>query len=338
MTTKKSTILYVLDILHNYSDKDHRLTQKEIVDLLYETHQIDLDRRTVKQRVLELIEYGYDIETSGGFSNIYLHKDITDGELRLLIEGLMFSKYIPYSYRQELIEKLVDLSGEYFHVKSMETTRGQHKDQASLENFVLYTTLRGLEKAIKEAKKVCFNYNHYGVDENLAFTFTPKMNQDGQPSKYKVNPYEIVSTNGRYYLICNYDKYDDLSNYRIDRITNIKILDENRKPKNEVKGLGHGLDVSKHMDEHIYMFSGASEYVTLSFETNFINEFVDWFGTKNSRFIDQSDGKVTAEVKVNRQAMTKWALQYALHVRVLTPADLVEEIKDNIQKANKMYE
>lgn len=337
MTTKKSTILYVLDILHNYSDKDHRLTQKEIVDLLYETHQIDLDRRTVKQRILELIEYGYDIETSGGFSNIYLRKDITDGELRLLIESLMFSKRIPYSYRQELIEKLEDLSGEYFHAKPMETTRDQHKDQAHLENFSLFITLRVLEKAIKEAKKVCFNYNHYGVDEHLAFTFTPKMNNDGEASTYLMNPYEIVSTNGRYYLICNYDTYDDLSNYRIDRITNIKILDEPRKPKHKVKGLGGGLDVSKHMEEHIYMFSGASEYVTLSFEKNFINEFVDWFGTKNSRFIDQNDEKVTAEVKVNRQAMTKWALQYALHARVLTPADLVEEIKDNIKEAKKMY-
>lgn len=337
MATKKATILYVLDILHKYSDEDHRLTQKAIVDLLYETHQIDLDRRTVKQRILELIEFGYEIEYSGGFSNIYWQKDITDGELRLLIESLMFSKHIPYSYRQELIGKLEELSGEYFQTKPLETDKTNPSDRIHLENFDLFTTLSVLEQAIHESKKVTFHYNHYGVDKNLAFTYKPKEKKDGNPSDYLVNPYEIVSTNGRYYLICNYDKYDDLSNYRIDRITNIQILDDARKPKNEVKGLGGGLDVSKHMEEHIYMFSGASEYVTLSFKKGFINEFVDWFGTETSRFIEQAGDKVTAEVKVNRKAMTKWALQYALHVRVLSPADLVEEIKENIQKANEMY-
>ena len=66
----------------------------------------------------------------------------------------------------------------------------------------------------------------------------------------------MVATNGRYYLICNYDKYDSIANYRVDRMTNIKILDDARKPIESLKE--GGLNLPKHMAEHLYMFAGDS--------------------------------------------------------------------------------
>ena len=53
----------------------------------------------------------------------------------------------------------------------------------------------------------------------------------------------MVANEGKYYLICNYDKYDNLSNYRIDRMTEIEILDEKVKDKSLVKGMEHGLNL-----------------------------------------------------------------------------------------------
>ena len=44
----------------------------------------------------------------------YLKREFTDGELRLLIDGLLFSKHIPYSQCKELVEKLESLSNIYF--------------------------------------------------------------------------------------------------------------------------------------------------------------------------------------------------------------------------------
>lgn len=82
-------------------------------------------------------------------------------------------------------------------------------------------TIDVLENDISKKKKISFMYNSYDADKKLH----PRREEE-----YTVNPYQIVATNGRYYLIYNYDKYDTLTNYRIDEITNIKILDEVRKP------------------------------------------------------------------------------------------------------------
>ena len=95
---------------------------------------------------------------------------------------------------------------------------------------------------------------------------------------YIYNPYQIVMSNGNFYLVGNYDKYDTISHFRIDKMTNMKILDEERKPAREVKGMEHGLDLPKHMAEHVYMFSGESVTVLLRTSQRSMDMLYDWFG------------------------------------------------------------
>lgn len=84
----------------------------------------------------------------------------------------------------------------------------------------------------------------------------PRRRSDGTVREYVINPYQMAAVNGRYYLICNYDKYDTVSNCRLDRITDIRMSDTPVKPMKLVKGLENGLNLPKHMAEHIYMFTG----------------------------------------------------------------------------------
>ena len=44
----KRIIIDILHILEEYSDENHTLTQKDIIDLLYKEHNIVVDRKTVK--------------------------------------------------------------------------------------------------------------------------------------------------------------------------------------------------------------------------------------------------------------------------------------------------
>ena len=40
----------------------------------------------------------------------------------------------------------------------------------------------------------------------------------------------------------------------------------------------------------------------------------------------------------NMEAMRKWALQYAVHIKVISPKKLVDMVKEDITSAIKQYE
>lgn len=338
---RKKLSFAILDILRKYTDEDHRLSQKDIIDILKTEYDMTADRKSIKRNITSLMEMGYEInfsealrmfpnkngvlEESYILSDFWLEREFTDSELRLLIDSLLFSKHIPYSQCKELVDKLGSLSNQYFksRVRFISTL-----PETAPKNKELFYTIEILDEAIAKGKQVGFTYNVYGTDKKLH----PKRDLE-----YIVNPYQMVATNGRYYLIGNYDKYSDLSNYRLDRITGIRLLDTPVKPVRQVEGMKNGLYLPKHMAEHLYMFSGESVPVTFRMKKVILNDVIDWFGTEIT-FFDETEDEVTARVTVNWHAMRHWALQYCRHVRVLTPDDLVQTVKKDLQNAINNYQ
>ena len=74
-----------------------------------------------------------------------------------------------------------------------------------------------MDEAITRKKKVTLDYLHYGYDKRQHPTAT-----------YTLSPYEMVYTNEHYYLICVPDHDPHTRLYRIDRMADIRILDEPR--------------------------------------------------------------------------------------------------------------
>lgn len=127
---KKLIIMNILDILKRYTDENHRLSQKEIQDILEREYDMTVERKAVKRNLMNLIEFGYNINYSESvrifkdkdgkeqenviLSDFYLEREFTDSELRLLIDGVLFSNHIPYKQDKELVDKLASLSNIYF--------------------------------------------------------------------------------------------------------------------------------------------------------------------------------------------------------------------------------
>ena len=359
MQPKKLLILNILDILRKYTDADHRLSQKEIVDLLKTEYGVTADRKSVRRNIEGLKKYGYDInytesirmvpvrdnkgnpeidpatgevkmEESCIWSDFYLVREFTDGELRLLIDSLLFSGHIPYRQRQDLLTKLEGLSNKYFqsrvrHIRAVPDNTPQNRQ--------LFYTIELLDEAISSRRQVSFFYNEYGVDKKLH----PRKTAAGEPRVYIINPYQMAAKSGRYYLIGNYDKYDNVANYRLDRITGIRLLDTPAKPVKKVHGLEGGLDLPRHMAEHILMFTGESETVTFRMKKHLLNDVIDWFGT-DVIFSDETETEVTATVTVDPDSMRHWAMQYALGIRILTPRRLADAVREDLRTAMENYE
>ena len=115
---KKSLNMLILEILKQYSDSDHRLTQMEIVDLLKNDYDVACTRQTVKNNLMLLEDMGYEISMRDG---IYLmERQFEDAELRMLIDSVLFSRTLSAEQAEELIEKLTGFGNKYFHAKVKE--------------------------------------------------------------------------------------------------------------------------------------------------------------------------------------------------------------------------
>lgn len=337
---KKLLIMNILEILQRYTDEDHRLSQREIGEILEREYSVRADRKTIKRNLTDLIDAGYDLEYSESIrknrqgedevllTDWYLNRTFTDSELRLLIDGLLFSKHIPYSQCRELVQKLEGLSSQYFRSRTG-YIRTLPNDQPN--NRQLFYTIEILDEAIRKKVQVAFRYLEYRADKRLHL----RRNQEGQVREYVINPYQMAAVNGRYYLICNYDKYDNVSNYRLDRITEIRLLNTPVKDRTKVRGLEQGLNLPQHMAEHIYMLAGESIPVTFRTSKVILNDVMDWFGEIS--LFNETEDTVDAAVTVNREAMICWAMQYGRYVEVLGPSDLREEVKQAFIKALENY-
>lgn len=343
---KKMIIINILDILKRYTDADHRLSQKEIADILEKEYSMKVDRRAVKRNLMNLIDFGYNIEYSESvrmvknkdgseeetalLSDFYLSRDFTEGELRLLIDSLLFSKHIPYSQCKELIRKLEGLSSIYFksrvkHIMTFPENRENNKQ--------LFLNIELLDEAISKKRQVSFRYLEYGPDKKIY----PRKTADGSERIYVINPYQMAAKEGKYYLICNNDKYDTISNYRLDRIRDLKVLDTPAKPFESLKGADNKpLDLYQYMMEHVYMFSGENVHAKFRITKPMLSDVIDMFG-KDVRFSDETETHVTVSVNVNEMAMHQFAKNYAPDVVVLEPQSLAEKVKGSLESALREY-
>lgn len=320
---KKMLNMLILDILREYSDEEHKLTQQEIIRLLEKNYDMTCDRRSVKNNIMFLKELGYDISMQDGY---YLaEREFENAELRMLIDSVLFSKTISKAQSKRLVEKLKRFGNRYFiakvsHVSNLPEL--QHSD-----NKQVMLNLDVLNDAIEKKRKIRFLYNEYGTDFKLHLR---------RDRPYIVNPYQLIANNGRYYLIGNYDKYNNVSHYRIDRMTSVVMLDEPTKPKKQVADFAQGFSLPKHMAEHIYMFSGESVSVKFKTYTWMMDSLVDWFG-KSFRILNEEETKLVISVRCNEQAMLFWALQYGKYIEVLEPQNLRDKIRENIEYMYRQY-
>ena len=345
---KKVLPMLILDVLRNHSDAEHRLSQRDIREILKTEYDMSADRKSIRRNLGTLLEMGYPIastevvrmtpnpktgepEETVMLSDLWLEREFTDAELRLLIDSLLFSRHIPYRQCKALTEKLEGLSSRYFRSHMRHICTMQNNEP---RNAQLFYTIEMLDEAISAGKKVAFTYLEYGTDKQLH----RKRRADGSVREYIVSPYQMAAQDGKYYLICNYDKYDDVSNYRVDRIADLRVLDEPIKPFETLRGAdGQRLDLGRYMAEHIYMYSSENSKVKFRVVKPMISDVIDVF-CKDVAFSDETETHVTVSARVNEAAMTQFARSFAPDVIVLEPKHIADKVRHYAEQTIEAYQ
>lgn len=340
---KKSLNLQILRILNEHSNVNKKLSQSKIKELLEtEYDQVGIDGRTINANIDNLnayldnaIEYRVEKMKSRGRTiekryDYYIVRDFDESELRLIIDSILSSNAIPENQSEQLIEKLRKEASLSFTYKK----RTVKKYTSGLkQNDELFISIEVLNEAIEKNKKVEFKYYDYDINKEL----TARVDKNGNERIYTITPLRMVVNCGRYYLFGVPDIYDDLSIYRIDKIKSAKVIDENGKSKEKIKELKSGMDLGKHIAEHIFMNIGPSDVIIFEFDAWWISLVIDWFG-KDIELRMKDKKTCIGRVKVNVTSFENWAMLCSFTgVKVTSPKSVIDGIKKRAKEISKIY-
>lgn len=282
-------------------------------------------------------------------------------ELNQVIEGVLFLKSIDDESKEKIIRKLITLSSKNFPKYSpyiSENTRTISKkiagvfEDSRVDEIALKNNLQVIRTAIEANKgaglKISFYFN--GYDENKKLK--ARVDANGAKLRYVVNPYYIIMYNGKPYLICATEPHDDVAIYRIDLMSEItteikaslakdgKMISEKRRPKSEIKGLPmewNSKEASKFQTEHLYMYYGKPESISLKIDKDRYTLLHDYFGDRY-QFVEHIDDTWDCiEVECVPDAMISWAMQCSDFVEVLQPESLRQRILGKCKSLAERY-
>ncbi len=321
-SNKKLSIIYTLEILKEYSDENHLLTQSDIADKIKQIYDMDCERKSIASNIDSLIDIGIDIIKIPHKGCYIAERTLEPSEISFIVDAVFTSKSINGKQAKDLSVKLSNLLSKYQRKKYNYIFKSDQINRT--DNRELFYNIEIIQEAIENNKKISFQYNK------------PYFEKENRKNPYVVNPYFLIISQGRYYLVCNYDYYNEISNYKIDFIKNIKILDEERKPITNINGCENGLDISKYINEHIYAFGDKTINATLKLtDENAVAYVSEWFG-ENAR-IYKKDNTIYSDITANEKALIYWCLQYCESVELIKPRETRKNIKNKILKLNEKY-
>lgn len=321
MYSVKNSTLLLLKVLEKYSDGEHILNSSEIEKYLMNDYNFSINRKTIKNNVNLLREMGYDIsdfEDNG--KGYYLANRLFDtSETSMLIDVIASSKFIPKKESDDLINRLKNFQSIYS--RQILDKAGIHDSNFKTKNKNVFFNTEIIKQAIVTKNKISFKYFTYNLDKKLI----PRKTE-----KYIANPYAIVSANEHYYLVCNNDNFCDVSNFRIDFIKDIEILDE------KAKDVPRNINIDEYIKHSIYMYSGDENYIELLCDNYILKDVIDRFGDE-VKISKQDNEKFIALLNVNPIGLVYWIMQYLKYCEVLKPTSLRETIKDELVEAIEKY-
>ncbi len=320
---KKTLIFRIYQVLEEYSTPSHPLTQQDIIEILLRDYGVECERKAVSRNISYLKEMGFDIESckQGSF---LATRQLEDSELRLLIDSVLGSRHINPTHSGQLIDKLIKIGGKYFksHVKHVHSVNDWEKST----NKDFFLNIEIVDEALELGRKIKFNYNRIGLDKRLHVT-----------DVHVASPYQMVLHNQRYYVMLKDDKRENMSFYRLDKITNMEIVDEVCTPLRSVKGYEKGISYRAISTAMPYMYNDEHKLVTVKCPNFMTDAICDWFGY-DVVFKKVDDEHFSVTVKSSEQAMLFWALQYNTNVEVLAPESLRQKVVDTLKNTLAQYE
>lgn len=326
-SNQKLKLLYLLKILMENTDENHHLSMNDIIDKLA-LNGIKAERKALYSDIEELKFFGVDIicEKTKTFGYYIASRDFELPELKLLVDSVQCSKFITEKKSLELIHKLESLTSRFNANKLQRQV--YIADRAKNMNEIIYYNVDTLHEAVYNGCQIAFKYYEYLPSKERV--------QKNNGEDYIVSPYSLTYSDDNYYLICHYPKHEGLSHFRVDRMADVRILEDKNTDIRTVTG--EDFNLGEYSKKIFSMYSGKSQTVQILCHNSVINPVIDRFG--ESVMIRQEDEEhfiVTAKIYAS-PTFFAWVFTFGDKMKIISPTETVDRFKQTVMEVAKKYE
>lgn len=322
---KNGNILYILNVLKKYSDEEHMVSIAEIKRKIEKIYNVEIDPRTIRRNI-NLLKYklDYDISTrdengKGYYINKNPDTDFEPGEIRAIIDTFSYANYIVPSVSKNIIKKCKNMQTIYENKKIKDYKI--YANDTKTDNMEVIKNIEDISEAIQNLNKIQFEYWKYTLEDKIKKEIV---------SKPVVTPYAIVYNKQEFYVIAIKEGQNKFYNYRLDRIKNLKQLEEKRTLTRTNK------EIKEYAESLVEMFGGEKEEIEVKCTDYLLDTAFELFG-KDINITKINDKAFKIKLKANTVGFKFWAMRNLDCIEVLKPISLRNEIKDIIIEASKKY-
>ena len=152
--------LLILKYLLYQTDENHFATIADINDYLSDYNLIG-DRKTITDCIQEFQSVGYDIQCVRSTQNRYYinKRGFSLAEVKLLVDAIQSSHFIPTGESQKMIEKLAGLVGK--HKGDILKRQLYIESRSKADTLGLTQSVEIIHEAIIREQKISFQYFDY---------------------------------------------------------------------------------------------------------------------------------------------------------------------------------
>ena len=320
---QKIKLLKLYELLRQETDEQNPMTTMTIIDRLGQMG-ISCERRTLAKDMATLNEQGYEImfRWVGKEKGYYVEdRSFSVPELKILIDAVQAASFITNKKTAELIDKIADLGGS--HRADILKSNMVRFNTRKHSNETIFYSVNYLEDALIQQKKVVFRY--FDLDEHGEKVYR----RDGH--HYVVEPVGLVFNEDNYYLMAYSAKHDGTSNYRVDRMDAVDIIDE---PITE-KALKLRDSIGCYTEQAFKMYGGQSVEITIRFDAKLMGVVYDKFGEDTKMIRLNADTCVATVMVQVSPTFWGWIFQFGGLMQITSPDSMIEEYKNKAAMLTK---
>lgn len=317
--------LYIMNYLLQNSDEEHLVTVSQIIDHLA-LQGISCERKSIYDDIEALRFYGLDIVQTGsgkGAGYYVANRNFELPELKLLVDSVQSSKFITHKKTATLIRKIETLAS--IHEAQLLNRQVFVANRIKTMNESIYYNVDAIHNGISRNQKIQFKYFEYTVEKARRYR------KDG--AYYVVSPFAMTWDDENYYLVAYDSEAGIIKHYRVDKMTDITTIDEERDGQEAYKAL----DMAVYARKVFGMFSGDEQNVQLRFENHLVGAVLDRLGREVFIVADGSEHfTVRADVVVSPQFFS-WVTGFGPAAKIIGPDDVVEKMRAHIHSVAALY-